>query len=77
MSQLKTLPKFIENFLGKVNDVEIDVSTYNLDHVAYQASSSEDYEDVVKDIASAGNIAHEAQCTNTIRQQHHYRPRNN
>jgi len=40
---MKNIRRFLDSFFEQINEVGIDISTYDLDHIAYQASSSDDY----------------------------------
>jgi len=59
MSKLNDLNTFLETFLNRVSEIGIDISEYNMDYVAYQASSSEDYEAVVEELRVNGELMHE------------------
>lgn len=50
---------YLEEFTQKVATTGIDVSNYNLDHVAYQASSTEDYEKRKPMFEEVSNYMHE------------------
>ena len=51
---------FLDLFTEAVGGTGIDVSHYNLDHVAYQASSSQDYLEKSQEFLSISNLEHEA-----------------
>ena len=50
---------FLDSFSAK-GEVWLDVSAYNLDHVAYQASSSTDFELQKQKFLELADFAHEA-----------------
>lgn len=52
--------KYLDEFIQKVEGTGIDVSGLNLDHVAYQASSTEDYESKKPEFENIANYIHEA-----------------
>lgn len=54
------LNKFLETFFTKINEKDVDVSTLYLDHLAYQASSSQDYEDKKVEFAEIAKLVNEA-----------------
>jgi predicted metalloenzyme YecM len=58
-NKITKLPIFLEEFINKVIGIGIDVSKYNMDHVAYQASSSKDYEETIEELKSEGELIHE------------------
>ncbi|MBU0975308.1 MAG: VOC family protein [Patescibacteria group bacterium] len=41
---LKGYNQFLRDIFGKLENLKIDVRSYELDHIAYQASSDEDYD---------------------------------
>jgi len=45
---------FIEETLKKIHELGIDVSTLNMDHIGYQASSDEDYDRLCSDFDQIG-----------------------
>jgi predicted metalloenzyme YecM len=53
------ITNFIDTFLEKVDTLGIDYSNYNIDHVAYQAASSQNYGNIVKELQMYGNLVHE------------------
>lgn len=55
-SKLTSLNSFIDEFFNKIKAVGIDASNYNMDHVVYQASSSQDYENSVKELKNYGEL---------------------
>lgn len=52
--------KYLDEFTKKVEQTGIDVSNLNLDHVAYQASSTKDYENKKPEFEEIANYTHEA-----------------
>lgn len=56
---IQEILNFIDSFLEKVTRLGIDYSNYNIDHVAYQASSSQDYDNIVKELQTYGELMHE------------------
>lgn len=52
--------EFLETFIKKVEDTGVDVSQMNLDHVAYQASTSADYEARKPEFEAISDYQHEA-----------------
>ena len=54
MGKINGLTKFLDTFLDKIKEIGIDVSNYNMDHVAYRASSAEDYENTVNELKVNG-----------------------
>jgi predicted metalloenzyme YecM len=59
MSKVNDLTKFLDKFTSRVGESNIDVSNYNMDHVAYLASSANDYEEVRDELLSEGSLVHE------------------
>lgn len=53
----KEITDFLDKFLEKMKETGIDLSGYTIDHVGYQASSTEEYE---KKKIEFGNLVHEA-----------------
>lgn len=56
---LDTYTPFIEGILKKINDLGIDVSDLNMDHIGYQASSNQDYDDLRKEFDEIGDYVSE------------------
>lgn len=50
---------FLDKIISKVGFLGIDVSTFNLDHLGYQASSDEDYYKNLPEALSLGKKVHE------------------
>lgn len=50
---------FIEKFLQKIKEVGIDASNLDMDHLAYQASSQEDYDRVKKEMSESHEFVDE------------------
>ncbi len=50
---------FIEGILKKINEFGIDVSDLNMDHIGYQASSNEDYDNLRTDFDKIGDYVSE------------------
>lgn len=50
---------FLDEFFADIQAVGIDVSSYYLDHVAYQASSNDDYDMVKAEILTYGTLESE------------------
>ncbi|MFC1722090.1 VOC family protein [Patescibacteria group bacterium] len=59
MIKPNSLKEFLDVFYKKILETSIDVSNYNMDHVAYQASSADDYGSVVKKLSSQGDLLQE------------------
>lgn len=57
---IQDITNFIDTFLEKVTKLGIDYSKYNIDHVAYQASSTEDFVKVKEDFNIISTLKHEA-----------------
>lgn len=55
---------FLDLFTQEINKTGIDVSKYNLDHVAFQTSSSEDYEKTKLEFEKLSHLEHEALVSN-------------
>lgn len=60
MNLVQEATLFLDEFINKVAATGIDVSNLNLDHVAYQASSNEDYESKKPEFEKIANYTHEA-----------------
>jgi uncharacterized protein len=60
MDVLSDVVGFLDTFTAKVATTGIDISGFNLDHVAYQASTSEDYENRKPDFKSICDYQHVA-----------------
>lgn len=60
MNVLDQITEFLHKFTNEVEKLGIDTSSYNLDHVAYQASSTNDYESLKPTFEKLGNLVHEA-----------------
>jgi predicted metalloenzyme YecM len=52
--------KFLDEFFEKFDQLQVDASTYLMDHIAYQASSAEDYDRVVNELSQLGKMTREA-----------------
>jgi uncharacterized protein len=59
MKLINNLSIFLDKFTDMVDELGIDVSSYNMDHVAYLASSTSDYENVRDELLSEGSLVHE------------------
>lgn len=44
---MKPISNFLDSFFDQIKQVGLDVTGLELDHVAYQASSSEDYDQLL------------------------------
>lgn len=55
---LKTT-QFLNSFFQEISDIGLDVSFLPLDHIAYQASSSEDYKNIFSDFEQLGSLVNE------------------
>lgn len=51
--------QFLDNVFKKLNELGIDVSGLNLDHIAYQASDEEDYQKLLLEFIRLGELKHE------------------
>lgn len=51
---------FIEKILRKLDELGIDVSGLNMDHIGYQASSNEDYDKLITEFDEIGKRMSEA-----------------
>ncbi|MFZ5424922.1 MAG: VOC family protein [Patescibacteria group bacterium] len=60
MTLTNEVTNYLNEFIPKVEATGIDVSNLNLDHVAYQASSSEDYEKIKPLFEEVTDYTHEA-----------------
>lgn len=56
---LNNLSSFLDKLLEEINKVGIDVSNYELDHIAYQASSNEDYDGLRPEFLKMGELLRE------------------
>jgi len=50
---------FLDAFFQKLNKVKIDVSRYEMDHLGYQASSDEDYDQLKQELQKEGDFLDE------------------
>lgn len=50
---------FLDSFFEEIEKTGIDISGLSLDHIAYQASSSEDYEKLLSDFSNLGKLISE------------------
>lgn len=57
---LDNYENFIKRILDKLDELGIDVSNLNMDHIGYQASSNEDYDKLVAEFDAIGERASEA-----------------
>ncbi len=60
ISEIPGLNNFLDNFFELLKAKGIDVSNYSMDHVAYQASSSEDYDSKVSELSKFGEFFNES-----------------
>jgi len=51
---LDNCSNFLEELLENINKLGVDVSDLDMDHIAYQASSNEDYDRLTKDFEKIG-----------------------
>lgn len=56
----KSLSPFLDTIFSKLAELNIDISTYELDHIGYQASSSSDYDKLLPKFKEIGSQIHEA-----------------
>jgi len=56
---LDNYTKFVEGILNKIKEFGIDVSDLNMDHIGYQASSNEDYDNLKKEFDKIGALVSE------------------
>lgn len=56
---MKDYQPFLDSFFEQIDKSGIDVSTYKLDHFAYQASSPQDYDDIKAELLLMGELASE------------------
>jgi predicted metalloenzyme YecM len=52
--------KFLHLFFDELDQKNIDCSAFELDHIAYQAGSSMDYEKVMEEFKSSGKVLSES-----------------
>lgn len=57
---LDNYENFIKKILDKLDELGIDVSNLNMDHIGYQASSNEDYDNLVSEFDAIGERVSEA-----------------
>jgi predicted metalloenzyme YecM len=50
---------FIDGILKKLEELNVDVSTMNMDHIGYQASSNDDYDRLKREFGKIGNFVSE------------------
>jgi len=50
---------FLNFFFQKLNEVGIDISQYEMDHLGYQASSNEDYDQLKQELQKEGDFLDE------------------
>jgi len=43
---LENSSSFLDRLFGKINELGVDISKFDLDHIAYQASSDENYDSI-------------------------------
>ena len=55
-----TINIFLDRFIEEFSMLGVDVSKYQIDHIAYQASSSEDYDKQMLKFGSDGDLFREA-----------------
>jgi predicted metalloenzyme YecM len=51
--------EFLDSFFEQISKVGLDISGLPLDHVAYQATSKEDYEKLLKEFSTLGELVSE------------------
>ena len=51
--------EFLDNFFEVLNDSEIDLEGFDLDHLGYQTSSSEDYEKIKSELLPVSTLGEE------------------
>lgn len=51
--------QFLDSFFEQIKNVNLDVTGLSLDHIAYQASSSEDYNKVKTNFSNLGKLVNE------------------
>jgi predicted metalloenzyme YecM len=56
---MKNYTDFLDSFFEQIQKKGIDISPYSLDHIAYQASSSQDYDVVKPQFLKIGQQVHE------------------
>ncbi len=56
---LDSYDKFITTILNKIQSFEIDVEKLDMDHIGYQASSDEDYDNLKKEFDGLGKLVSE------------------
>ena len=56
---LSNYKEFLNKFLQKINDLGIDVSKYDLDHLGYQASSNEEYDQIKPEVIEIADLMSE------------------
>lgn len=61
---LKNYKKFLNKLFEKLEELEIDVSGLQLDHIAYYTETNKEYDDIKPDFESLGNFDHEAIISN-------------
>jgi uncharacterized protein len=61
MNQIKT---FLDNLLQEINDIGIDIKNLKIDHIAYSAASSDEYEKMLPKYSNEGNLVKEATISN-------------
>jgi len=57
---LQTYNQFLDEFFKQLEKTKIDISELNLDHIGYQASSTDDYFKIQNELAGVGKSIHEA-----------------
>ena len=50
---------FLDTLLKNINKYKIDVSKYNLDHIGYQCSSNDDYDNLKSEVNKFANLVSE------------------
>lgn len=63
-SILKNFTYFAENTLARLNELSINVDDLELDHFAYQTSSTEEYEAMKKSATQVGRLESESNVDN-------------
>ncbi|MDD3647854.1 MAG: VOC family protein [Candidatus Dojkabacteria bacterium] len=56
---LKDYEYFLENILNKLEGLGVDFRDYELDHIGYQASSDEDYDQLLPEFKKLGEMLSE------------------
>jgi len=56
--------EFLDKLFEKLNSLNVDVSGLKLDHIAYYASSKQDYDQLLPALSKLGSLEHEAIISN-------------